>query len=631
MKLLWCLFLAMSLVCGQEEAREQKNVIDQFLAGRVVHSNAPIPELLPLTDWNILGEKEAKDAYQHFLRERSDVMNHYDDGTRTPASNLNETLLSRLISNATPDTIVTALEQRRELRAKASPELRKLVEQGGILGGIAAMILEDEYVQSVLNGYDHEAQRALLACARWLRKPLPLATVVKLLNESKPKLSHAAELYLESEDSPAARQIVLDRHPGEIKIVGTNYCWYASLLYLCEEALRQEMQRPDAPDEIYTFIEESWGGGTVYVLRVSGVRAQLMSRWLSGFQFFPTELHFPETSYRYCYVVPAELQALRQFVSKYRIEELPEWDMGVCDGVQYEYLHLTKAGGVRVFMNNPGLLYSAGTVYDLLPRYFLKFIEKHKMRTQDQVNEYPPGIEVLLRRHVQKVWKQGNDMRVLVEKRNGEYRRVWHSFHDGKLGETVVEPDTMNCDKQPGLIRQPRELVHCLTTLDGKWAVEKKIACKQGAQDTFIRRDLTIGKEYNFGIPPTVEHADMIAFIPAYCKVLMSWYDHEQKYFLLNPATGDLESVHGELEPWRQQTARLLQASTQADRVWVAKYDHRSQSTQVGLYDTRNFIFTPTIAFPLLYFTSMEMWVDETEGRIYVAHQGDLLRLPLKK
>jgi len=35
------------------------------------------------------------------------------------------------------------------------------------------------------------------------------------------------------------------------------------------------------------------------------------------------------------------------------------------------------------------------------------------------------------------------------------------------------------------------------------------------------------------------------------------------------------------------------------------------------------------LALPAAYFTSMDMWVDETEGVAYVAVNGDLLKIPL--
>ena len=45
---------------------------------------------------------------------------------------------------------------------------------------------------------------------------------------------------------------------------------------------------------------------------------------------------------------------MRALLSANRIDSLAPLITDVFDGMQYEYVHLTKEGGCRVFMNNPG-------------------------------------------------------------------------------------------------------------------------------------------------------------------------------------------------------------------------------------------------------------------------------------
>ena len=62
-----------------------------------------------------------------------------------------------------------------------------------------------------------------------------------------------------------------------------------------------------------------------------------------------------------------------------------------------------------------------------------------------------------------------------------------------------------------------------------------------------------------------------------------------------------------------------------------AIYNEQKEVTEIGLYNTKSFTFTQRASFPKIKFDSMQMWVDESEGRIYVAYNNHLLRLPLQR
>ena len=128
---------------------------------------------------------------------------------------------------ADADTILRLLAQRKELREKQSPDVFDLRTGKPSAIGVAACLLEDtaDYATILDNG-DTETKTAMLACARLLRAPLPPAKVAESLKSPTPILQMAAERYLESEDSPAARSIVLDRHPNEARIMGATAAFY---------------------------------------------------------------------------------------------------------------------------------------------------------------------------------------------------------------------------------------------------------------------------------------------------------------------------------------------------------------------------------------------------------------------
>ena len=57
---------------------------------------------------------------------------------------------------------------------------------------------------------------------------------------------------------------------------------------------------------------------------------------------------------------------MREFLSENHVDDLPPLNTAVADGMQYEFVRLSREGGRRVFMNNPGFGGSGGSVYQLL-------------------------------------------------------------------------------------------------------------------------------------------------------------------------------------------------------------------------------------------------------------------------
>ena len=101
------------------------------------------------------------------------------------------------------------------------------------------------------------------------------------------------------------------------------------------------------------------------------------------------------------------------------------------------------------------------------------------------------------------------------------------------------------------------------------------------------------------------------------------------EYYLLDAATGRTELVKGNFAPLEQIDKRPLQPTGKPDEFWAALPDADNNKTQIGRYNARSFTFQPVLLLPHIAFDSMDLWVDEGNGKVYVTYEGQLLRVPL--
>ena len=143
---------------------------------------------------------------------------------------VNSLLLNDLKRNKieTP-SVVLLLAERKNIREKQMTEVSEIRTASATAYGLSACLLEDPNdFTTILDGTSSEAKTAMLACARLIRAPLPIARVAEFLKSHDKLLSLAAERYLESEDSPEARAAVLAAHPGEARILGSTTAFFPS-------------------------------------------------------------------------------------------------------------------------------------------------------------------------------------------------------------------------------------------------------------------------------------------------------------------------------------------------------------------------------------------------------------------
>jgi len=250
------------------------------------------------------------------------------------------TLRMRSIENGSADATLLAAALMRRYGGPDRAALGRLEAAGGMRAGIAAVISGE--TGKVLAGSDRDAQRALLAGSRLIGEPLPLEAVGKLFGHS-PQLDAAAEAWLIAEDSARARAMVQRRHPGELLILGLRpHSEPGSGVFTAfatwEQGLLGRFKASKADELIALFAAGTWiKPVAIAELTIHGKTATLSSEG------------------RRVPLDPAALADLRTFLTATRFDDLRSLlNDGAYDGVQYEYVHLTRTGGRRVFMNNPG-------------------------------------------------------------------------------------------------------------------------------------------------------------------------------------------------------------------------------------------------------------------------------------
>ena len=298
-------------------------------------------------------------------------------------------------------------------KTKVAEALTSANDLGGAAAGIRAALVRDaRSIADVFAGNDHAATRALLAAARVKRLELPISSVGALLDSEDKTLASAADAYLEAIDTPEARRELQQRAAGQARILGSEG-FTGRIISEAESKLRQMVLEPHGPGEVFALLSSgTWGGRGQRALLVYPTGAVLRSDDGNG-------------RARSCAIAAEEVDALRTWLTRRRVAELPPYDEGADDGIQWRYVHVTRNGGERVFMNNPPGGMSAPMVmpaiteprpepiiYGELTRRMRKLDDK-PMQVSYPTLEHLPGF------------------RVIHAMENGEVTQL--AFADGKL------------------------------------------------------------------------------------------------------------------------------------------------------------------------------------------------------
>lgn len=338
-------------------------------------------------------------------------------------------------------------------RARFAKSLAAVGDLKGDALVLQALVTADQKrLAVILQSKDTAIQAFLCACARLDRTPLPLPEVAKLLTAKDTTLARAAELYLECVDSAESRTRLLEHHRGEALILGASDGMFHSKRFASyyfgalEKYLSQRVLVKDGPDEIYALLSSgTWGGNGQCFIERRGDRAILVN------EQYEKRLRTRELTHD-------EWQALRHFLTNHQADDLPALNLSVCDGIQYEYLKLTKDGGRRVFMNNPGSYRQSvempgrpstimkgdpdDTVYVALVDQFHRLIEDaSKFHVGYRAQEQLPGLRILIPSEKAEIHAviQEHDQLIVLAQTPDESKARWRVLRDGQL-----EADTVN-------------------------------------------------------------------------------------------------------------------------------------------------------------------------------------------
>ncbi len=331
------------------------------------------------------------------------------------------------------ETILTALAQRKEIREKIENEIFAMKTANGIGRGIAPCLSEDNFdFLSVLRQKDADAQTAMFGCARLLRVKLPVSEVGAFLKNANKTLALAAERYLESEDSVEARTIVLAHHQGEAVILGARHAFVPDPKNVnYNEPLRQIFQTMTGRG----FYGASFSGMDK---NEAALREELKSNpdLLAIYGILPNKLEGQQiirvfkdkivfTNYEDAARYREKTLTAKEYEDFYRLILDEKIDssipfFGYCgDCEASEFVMFGKNGGRRIFFINA--LAENSPVKKIVER-FTSFNEG-KLKLHYRLADKIKGLEVLLadeRQEARAVWKNGNDLRVLVEDKEKE-------------------------------------------------------------------------------------------------------------------------------------------------------------------------------------------------------------------
>ena len=331
---------------------------------------------------------------------------------------------------ADAQSVVKLLSIRKELQERHSGEVSDARRGGPVPNAIGACIAESQDAYpDILNGENLEAKAALLGCARLIRAQLPVKDVAKYLSSTDKRLAAAAESYLESEDSPEARNIVLSLHPNEAKIMGaTSGFWpekslvTASLTDLFESVSSGNPSIGNRNAALGLLINS----GTQEISDAKALREEIKKEAdLIGLysyednivRIYKEKVEYTwgtdDSRYHERLLSKEEFDGFTGYLSSQHVDELAPF----LDCEQYycpseQLLMLGKNGGRRVFVNGS----SVPEFFQGLKREF-ETLRRGDVKLRYRLEKEVPGLEILLADEDQAaitVWKGGNNIRVLV-------------------------------------------------------------------------------------------------------------------------------------------------------------------------------------------------------------------------
>ncbi|MFN8613124.1 MAG: hypothetical protein U0931_36640 [Vulcanimicrobiota bacterium] len=241
-----------------------------------------------------------------------------------------DTFLQAQVVSDQADATLLAEAWTRRGRLDAAV-LRSVLTSQGERAGICAALLGES--GAWIDSPDASAANALLAMARLGRLPLPLESVKR--RHLDPVTQKAADAYLTALDSPQARALL----PGQV--FGSSGGELEKFTPAMEKQLQDQLQADPDLDEVFALFTTGYyeSYGHFFVFRRGN---DCTFRWAGG-----------GPSVRERHLSAEEWRELNNFVQSRQVDSWPKLNEVSGHSAEYQYFHLTRSGGARVYCWSP--------------------------------------------------------------------------------------------------------------------------------------------------------------------------------------------------------------------------------------------------------------------------------------
>ena len=360
-----------------------------------------------------------------------------------------------------PDAVVKLLSVRKQLRETQRSEVADARNGSAAAQGIVPCLLDDTAaMDALLDSGSDAAKSALFACSRLIRAQLSVPRAAVSLRSPNKVLALAAERYLESEDSPQARAILLGLYPNHAKILGARTAFEVSGKAATPGKFLADLFASVSPYyAAEPYIHQTYTYDGSFIETEKRLQKEVISNpdLVGVYAYDGNFVHIYQDRAVYSYsddparfrervLEPAEWDNLKGYLSHFDVDKLPPFlaCSGECDS--FELLMLSRHGGRRVFVKASD---------SSLPEFVagLERIFQDMQRPPAKIKYYAaavvPGLEVHFadeRLAATTVWKDGAEVRILLsdEERSKsieqEISRLQAAAED-ELGDKVHDSD----------------------------------------------------------------------------------------------------------------------------------------------------------------------------------------------
>ncbi|HEX8248852.1 MAG TPA: hypothetical protein VF599_11805, partial [Pyrinomonadaceae bacterium] len=450
----------------------------QIVGNASVNYNAP-PDLKDsrvILGLQIMQHTEPSDELIEALLERIEYLDRKEPNTAVALRKIiqswrgaavNSMLLRDLKNNKTDlDGVVRLLSLRKELKEKQFNEVYEVRSGSPIALGISACLTETagDY-DAILAGENVESKIAMLGCARLIRAALPVVAVAKHLQSPNKLLALAAERYLESEDSPAARMRVLALHPNEARILGARNSFSSGAMpavnnnFLRDLFISVDETLASLPFYYFTADFEELTASERKLQKEVRENQELLGIYSYDDNFIriykdKAVFSWEEdlARYRERVLTKEEFDAFKSYLAANGVDEIPPF-LSACEGCEAkELVMLGRGGGRRVFIRAD----EAAKFFVELEKMFDE-MQKPPAKLHYWLEKTVAGLEILFEDEnlqARSIWKNGEDFRVLTD---NTARRKQIDEELEKQEETEAESEGYDYDKGQALSAERRE------------------------------------------------------------------------------------------------------------------------------------------------------------------------------